>query len=86
MKWGDAEPLDVVIIGSDCGAAMAAHSGAGCTDAAGEPLRMVLLERSRERLPGSFASRLGELPGDVRLSRAGRALIGRRDALLDARR
>ena len=85
VEWADAETQDVVIVGSGYGAAMAAHTWAGCTDAKGNPLRMVLLERGRERLPGSFPSTLDELPGDVRLSRAGKAPIGRRDALFDVR-
>ena len=76
---------DIVIVGSGYGAAMAAHTWAGCTGAKEEPLRMVLLERGRERLPGSFPSTLDELPGDVRISRAGQSPIGRRDALLDLR-
>ena len=85
VEWSDTQPQDVVIVGSGYGAAMAAHSWAGCTDGDGKKLRMVLLERGRERLAGSFASTLDELPGDVRLSRVGQSPIGRRDALLDVR-
>ena len=85
VEWRDTDVQDIVIVGSGYGAAMAAHSWAGCTDRDGKALRMVLLERGRERLPGSFASTLDELPGDVRLSRAGQAPIGRRDALFDVR-
>jgi choline dehydrogenase-like flavoprotein len=85
VEWDNEDTQDVVIVGSGYGAAMAAHTWAGRTDSSGEKLRMVLLERGRERLPGSFASTLDELPGDVRLSRAGKAPIGRRDALFDVR-
>jgi choline dehydrogenase-like flavoprotein len=85
VEWGDEDTQDIVIIGSGYGAAMAAYTWAGCTDKAGRKLRMVLLERGRERLPGSFPSSLDDLPGDVRLSRAGKAPIGRRDALFDVR-
>jgi len=85
VEWRDTDVQDVVIVGSGYGAAMAAKTWAGCKDRGGNELRMVLLERGRERLPGSFASTLDELPGDVRLSRAGEPPIGRRDALIDVR-
>nr|MCU0956896.1 GMC family oxidoreductase N-terminal domain-containing protein [Hydrogenophaga sp.] len=80
-----AEPWDVVIVGSGYGAAMAAHTWAGCKDSKDKVLRILMLERGREYLPGAFPSTLDELPGHVRLSRAGKAPIGRREALFDVR-
>ena len=77
--------FDLVIVGSGYGAAMAAATFAGCTGPDGKALRVALLERGREVLPGGFPSTLDELPGHVRLSRAGQTPIGRRDALFDVR-
>lgn len=85
VEWRDDQVQDVVIVGSGYGAAMAAHAWAGSRDSEGRSLRMVLLERGRERLPGSFPSTLEELPGDVRISRAGQSPIGQRHALFDVR-
>ena len=85
IEYTDTEVFDLVIVGSGYGAAMAATTFAGCTTADGSPLRIALLERGREFLPGAFPSTLDELPGHVRLSRGGQAPIGRRDALFDVR-
>jgi cholesterol oxidase len=81
----ETEPWDVVIVGSGYGAAMAAHTWAGCKDSKDKDLRILMLERGREYLPGAFPSTLDELPGHVRISRAGKAPIGRREALFDVR-
>lgn len=81
----ETEPWDVVIVGSGYGAAMAAHTWAGCKDSDGKELHILMLERGREYLPGAFPSSLDELPGHVRISRAGKAPIGRREALFDVR-
>ncbi len=68
-----AEPLfDVLIVGSGYGGAIAADALAGAKD--GErTLRVAVLERGNEYLPGAFPSREAELPGHVRFSTAGAA-------------
>lgn len=85
IEYADTEVFDLVIVGSGYGAAMAATTFAGCTHEKGRSLRIALLERGREMLPGAFPSTLDELPGHVRLSRGGNTPIGRRDALFDVR-
>lgn len=85
VEYNDSETWDVVIVGSGYAAAMAAHTWAGCQDEKGLKLRILMLERGREYLPGTFPSTLDELPGHVRLSRAGIEPIGRREGLFDVR-
>lgn len=77
---------DVLILGSGYGGAMAAAELAGSRLPDGRLARVWVLERGQERLPGSFPSELGELPGHVRISRAGHSGVsGRRDGLFDLR-
>ena len=85
IEFNEVEAFDLVIIGSGYGAAMAAVTFAGCTGPDGQTLRVALLERGCEVLPGGFPSTLDELPGRVRISRAGQPPVGRRDALFDLR-
>jgi cholesterol oxidase len=73
--WGSrevSEPFDVVIVGSGYGGAVAAAQLAGATiidKLSGQPrkLRVCLLERGEEYLPGEFPSHFGELPRHVRI-------------------
>lgn len=76
---------DLVIVGSGYGAAMAASTLAGCSDDSGKPLRVALLERGREYLPGAFPSTLDELPGHVRIAHSRTTTMGRPDGLFDLR-
>ncbi|MEN9866246.1 MAG: hypothetical protein RL748_1836 [Pseudomonadota bacterium] len=62
------EIYDLVIVGSGYGGAMAAAELAGMKDGEGRTLKICLLERGKEYLPGSFPSQMGELPGHVRVS------------------
>ncbi len=61
------EIYDLVIVGSGYGGAMAAAQLAGLVDAKGNPLKICLLERGKEYLPGSFPSQMGEVPGHIRV-------------------
>jgi len=58
--------FDLLIVGSGYGGAIAAATFAGCRDAQGKPLRIAVLERGREYLPGSFPARMAELPTTLR--------------------
>lgn len=71
---------DVLVIGSGYGGSVAAATLA-------DGARTVwVLERGREYALGEFPRDVGELPGHVRLQRAGeREAIGRKDALFDVR-
>ncbi len=81
-----ADPVDVLIVGSGYGGAAAAHALAGRCDAQGRPLRVVVLERGREYLPGAFPGRFAELPGHVRFATPeATAPTGRREGLFDLR-
>jgi len=78
--------FDLLIVGSGYGAAVAAAELAGSVDAEGRPLRIALLERGREYLPGAFPARLADLPGAVRFASAeAPAPKGRREGLFDIR-
>lgn len=80
-----AEPWDVVLVGSGYGGAVAAHTFSQRTSPSGGPLRVLLLERGSEYVPGAFPSTLDELPSHVRIARGGQSLIGRPNALFDLR-
>ena len=65
---GDEAHCDVVVVGSGYGGAVAAARLAGATPAGGgEPIRLWVLERGREFVPGAFPERFGELFGHVRV-------------------
>jgi choline dehydrogenase-like flavoprotein len=76
---------DIAVVGSGYGGAVAAARFAGATaKGRGEPLKVWLLERGREFVPGAFPERLGDLPGQVRVNWQ-RRTRGRREALFDLR-
>ncbi|KPK04212.1 MAG: hypothetical protein AMJ64_14180 [Betaproteobacteria bacterium SG8_39] len=82
---GDAR-YDVVIVGSGYGGAVAAARFAAMQDAAGRPLRVCVLERGREYVPGTFPNHFADLPGHVRLTRPDETGAQRqRDGLFDFR-
>lgn len=60
--------FDVVIVGSGYGGAIAAAELSGCTDEAGRELRVCVLERGREYLPGAFPTGQADLAGHVRFA------------------
>ena len=65
----DGFHCDVAIVGSGYGGAVAAARLAGSTDkVTGDPARIWVLERGRERLPGQFPERFADLPGEVRFN------------------
>lgn len=77
--------FDVVIAGSGYGGGIALKALAGY-GREGRQLRIAMLERGSEYLPGSFPSRMSDLPGHVRVSAAGDAkLIGQASGLYDLR-
>src|SRR4051812_1869339 len=71
----DPRPIDVLIVGSGYGGAMAAAELAGreVLEKNGErrAIRVCVLERGREYAPGMFPSSLQELPPHVRIHRGG---------------
>src|SRR4029453_3278912 len=78
--------FDVVIVGSGYGGAMAAARLAGATDAGGREVRVCVLERGREYLPGMFPPSLSDLAGHVRFSAGGSSCArGEREGLFDVR-
>lgn len=60
--------FDLVIVGSGYGGAIAAAELSGCTDEDGRQLRVCVLERGREYLPGAFPARQADLAGHVRFA------------------
>jgi cholesterol oxidase len=82
-----AAHFDVLIIGSGYGGAVAAAGLAGATKrGTGEALRVAVLERGREYLPGMFPSGLSTLAGYARGSTPlGDKVVGNRDGLFDVR-
>lgn len=84
MGPDSVEPaFDVLIVGSGYGGAIAAAELAGCTTASGAPVRVAVLERGREYLPGAFPSQLAELPSHLRGAFAGKKRAG--EGLFDIR-
>lgn len=83
------ETIDVLVVGSGYGGAMAAAEFAGkevLEHGVRRPLRVVVLERGREYAPGMFASSLQELPPHLRVHRGGQdKTFGPLEALLDVR-
>jgi cholesterol oxidase len=82
--------FDIVIIGSGYGGAVAAarFARANRRDGTpeGKPLRICVLERGAEYVPGSFPARVADVPWHVRLSRPDDAGVkGRADGLFDFR-
>jgi choline dehydrogenase-like flavoprotein len=85
-KYPSDPPIDVLVVGSGYGGAMAAAELATWRHADGTRLRICVLERGKEYAPGMFPSSLQELPPHVRVHRRGREkILGRPDALLDVR-
>lgn len=67
-----ADPFDVLIIGSGYGGSVAAAGLAGCVRRQdGRPISVAVLERGLEYLPGSFPSRMADLPRRIRGSAGG---------------
>lgn len=58
------DPYDVIIVGSGYGGAVAAARLSACRD-----VRVCVLERGVEHVPGSFPNNFSDLPGHVRFSR-----------------
>ncbi|WP_167772473.1 alpha/beta fold hydrolase [Ramlibacter henchirensis] len=74
--------FDVVVVGTGYGGAVAAAELAKTRGSR----RICVLERGNEHLPGSFPSRMADLPGHVRFSKKDtRHARGRRDGLFDVR-
>ncbi len=65
---GSAPDFDVIIIGSGYGGAIAASRLAWAENAAGAPLKVCLLERGKEYLPGMFPASVASLAGHVRVT------------------
>ena len=81
--------IDVLIVGSGYGGAMAAAELAGLEvedNGVRRAIRVCVLERGKEYVPGMFASSLQELPPQVRVHQSGHdQTLGPLDALLDVR-
>ena len=79
--------FDVVVVGSGYGGAVAAARLAQATaDRGGTRLKLCVLERGQEYLPGTFPGSFSELPGCVRFSRYDDPQFkGKADGLFDFR-
>jgi len=62
-------PFDVIIVGSGYGGSTAAMELSKTVDASGDKLKIAVLERGTERLPGSFPEKLSDVPTEVRFYR-----------------
>ncbi len=81
----DQFDYDVIIVGSGYGGSIAASQLAGLQHQ-GRPLKICVLERGKEYLPGMFPSRMADLPEHARFSTPGSAAPnGNRDGLFDIR-
>lgn len=81
----DQFDYDIIIIGSGYGGSIAASQLAGLQHK-DRPLKICVLERGKEYLPGMFPSRLADLPEHTRFSTPGSAQPnGNRDGLFDLR-
>ncbi len=77
--------FDVIIVGSGYGGAVAAAELAGCTDK-GRAIKVCVLERGNEYLPGMFPQRMADLARHVRFVTEGKACPrGEREGLFDVR-
>ena len=77
--------FDVTIVGSGYGGAMVLNELAGYSEN-GQPLRIAMLERGSEYLPGAFPSRMSYLAGHVRFNTYGQSAVrGREAGLFDVR-
>ncbi len=78
--------FDVIIVGSGYGGAVAAAGLAGCTAQGGKKLKVCVLERGKEYLPGMFPQRMADLAEHVRFVTEGKACPrGEREGLFDVR-
>lgn len=77
--------FDLLIVGSGYGGAAAAERLSRCSDEQGRPLKIAVLERGREYLPGSFPQHFSELTGHVRVVGPGGEPMGFGDGLFDLR-
>lgn len=66
--------FDVLVVGSGYGGAIAAATMAGRTKG-GAPIKVGVLERGKEYLPGAFPTGLGELPRHIRRDRNKEGLV-----------
>lgn len=73
---------DCLIIGSGYGGAMAARTFSSCRKPDGEALKIAVLERGKEYLPGSFPAGLGEAIGEF--SRPNLPTLGTEDSSSDS--
>lgn len=78
--------FDVVIVGSGYGGSVAAQQLAGLTHPDGKPLRIAVLERGSEYLPGMFPSAFADLPKHVRFATQSTGKVtGELEGLYDVR-
>lgn len=80
----ESADFDLIIVGSGYGGAVALSRLAGWRDK-GRVLRVALLERGKEYLPGAFPDRFAELPGQLRWTTSGKPPNGARSGLFDVR-
>lgn len=84
---GAEKAVDVLIVGSGYGGAVAAARLAGLmNNQSNKPLSVYVLERGQEYLPGTFPTRFADLPRHVRINRFDTPeLTGEAGALFDFR-